>query len=245
MANKKFGTTDWNEETSNGKKERNNDNKLQYMKFVNGSNIVRIITNPKTYITHKYKQEEDSGYGDWVKCSKPLYDSCPLCDLNDAPKQRWLVGAIDRASGQFRILDIASTIYEQIKTLNKTKWGDPKKYDIEIVMNDKAPAANFYKVLPQMPEPLSEADLAIIKNFDDEELSKRCTPPKPDWVLSRINTVREQKKLTPLTTTPKVIKPKGGAPKNGKSASPVVQVNSAEDSSDENEDLDFPVAANE
>lgn len=227
--NHKFGTTDWNEDTGprKGGKFENGDNKTQYMKLVNGSNFVRIVTDPKRYITHKYKEKDDKGYGDWVKCSAPLHGSCPLCDRGDKPKKRWLVGCIDRASNQYRILDISSLIYDQIKTLNKSKWGDPKRYDVEIVMDDKAQAANFYKVLPQMPEALSTADLALVKTVNEDDLLRRCTPPEPAWVLSRINTIREKRGLTPLTSTP------ASSVKNE-------EPQKVEASTDVDEDLTFP-----
>lgn len=220
-SNHKFGTTDWNEETGPRKKGEyaggnKDENKLQYMKFVNGPNKVRIVFEPKRYITHKFKEEGDTGFGDWVKCSMPVHNACPLCDAvkrmeksnskeikdlakANKPKKRWLVGAIDRKTNQFRILDISSAIYDQIKSLNQDdEWGDPREYDINIVMNDKNPPATFYKVNPGSRKPLSEDDLAIVKSMNEEDLLKRCTPPEPDWVLSKINTLREKRNLPPL-----------------------------------------------
>lgn len=203
-SNHKFGTTDWNEETGPRRGERSNgnkdENKLQYMKFVNGPNKVRVVFEPKRYITHKFKGSEDEkGFGDWVKCSMPTHNSCPLCALKDRPKKRWLVGAIDRKSNQFRIMDISSAIYDQIKGLNQDEeWGDPREYEINIVMNDKNPPASFYKVNPGSKKPLSEEDLALVKSVKEEELLRRCTPPEPAWVLSKINTLREKRGLPAL-----------------------------------------------
>lgn len=233
--NHTFGTTDWNEETgprNKGAKPENNENKTQYMKLVNGSNLLRIFTTPKRYITHKFKEnKEEKGFGDWVKCSAPLHNSCPLCDHGDKPKKRWLVGCIDRAHNQAKILDISSLIYDQIKTLNKSKWGSPQKYDVEIVMDDKAQAANYYKVLPQMPEPLTDSDLSLIKSFNEEDLLRRCTPPEPAWVLSRINTLREKRGLPALVAT---------VPATGNVKSTSTQ--KVEDSEPE-DDMTFPVAS--
>ncbi len=198
----KFGTTDWNEETGPRKNNERpaGDNKVQYMKFVNGDNKIRIVIDPKRYITHKFKEENDPGFGDWVKCSMPLHKACPLCARKDKPKKRWLVGCIDRKSGQFRIMDISSAIYDQIKSLYQDEeWGDPKDYDLNIVMNDKNPPATYYKVNPRSKKPLSEADLAVLKSVNEEDLLRRCTPPEPAWVLSRINTLREKRGLAPLT----------------------------------------------
>lgn len=227
----KFGTTDWNEETGPRKNNDrfNGDNKVQYMKFVNGDNKIRILFDPKRYITHKYKEENDPGFGDWVKCSMPIHGSCPLCERGDKPKKRWLVGCIDRRSGQFRIMDISSAIYDQIKSLNQDEeWGSPKDYDLNIVMNDKNPPATFYKVNPRGKKPLSEEDLAILKSANEEDLLRRCTPPEPAWVLSRINTIREKRGLPHLTDTVVSVKP---------SASQKV------DESNEEDDMTFPVAS--
>lgn len=230
-SNHKFGTTDWNEETGprkGGDRAGNGDNKVQYMKFVNGDNKVRVIFDPKRYITHKYKEEGDQGFGDWVKCSMPLHKSCPLCERKDKPKKRWLVGAIDRKSGQFRIMDISSAIYDQIKSLNQDEeWGDPKEYDLNIVMNDKNPPATFYKVNPRSKKPLSEADLAIVKSASEDDLLRRCTPPEPAWVLSRINTIREKRGLSLLTDNATVAKTE--------------EPQKVEASTDTDDDLTFPV----
>lgn len=234
-SNHKFGTTDWNEETGprnkGGDRGDKGGEKLQYMKFVNGDNKVRIVFDPKRYITHKYKAEDDSGFGDWVKCSMPVHNSCPLCARKDRPKKRWLVGAIDRKTNQFRIMDISSAIYDQIKSLNQDEeWGDPKEYDLNIVMNDKNPPASYYKVNPRSKKPLSEADLAIIKSVNEEELLRRCTPPEPAWVLSKVNTLREKRGLPALEATPAEAKAAAAAEE-----APKVEASTAD------EDLTFPV----
>lgn len=215
--NHKFGTTDWNEETGprkGGDSYANKDeNRLQYMKFVNGPNKVRIVFEPNRYLTHKFKGEGDTGFGDWVKCSMPIHNTCPLCDAvkkmektdkelakYNRPKKRWLVGAIDRKLGQFRIMDISSAIYDQIKSLNQDdEWGDPREYEINIVMNDKNPPASYYKVNPGSKKPLSEEDLAILKSVKKEDLISRCGPPDPAWVISKINSLRQNRGLSQLT----------------------------------------------
>lgn len=228
----RYGTTDWNDDTS--KRSDRGDKKTQFKKLKPGSNIVRVVTDPKKYQTHKYQDKDASGqkepgYGDWCKCSKPLHGTCPLCDLGDYPKMRWYVGVIDRETNATGVLDISSLIYDQVKALNKTKWGDPKRYDLEIVMDPKAKsAAQWYKVFPQMPEPLTPAEVEMAKGISDEFLNKLCTPPTPDEVKTRINGYREKRGLPPIRTP-------GSGPSGV--ASPVGKVSVS--ASDDDGEIDF------
>jgi len=256
-SNHKFGTTDWNEETGPRKRPEHaggnkDENRLQYMKFVNGPNKLRIVFEPKRYLTHKFKEEGDAGFGDWVKCSAPVHNTCPLCDAvkriektdkdlakANKPKKRWLVGAIDRKTGLFRILDISSAIYDQIKSLNQDEeWGDPRDYDINIVMNDKNPPASYYKVNPGSKKPLSEADLAIVKSVNEEELLKRCTPPDPEWVLSKVNTLRDKRGLAPLVVSSVTVTAKPAQQVSTEVEAPEVESSTA---AADDYDLTFPV----
>jgi hypothetical protein len=196
-----FGATDWNEETSSSKKPVKYE-KTIYAKLVNGNNKMRIATDPVGYIAHKFKGVDDpTGFGDWIKCSKPLHGYCPLCELGDKQKKKWYVGVISRKTGTYEVLDITSLIYDKIKKYNKEEeWGDPKKYDITIVRDDKAPPAQFYDVLSNMPKPLSKEDLAIIEKIDPASFERLVSPPDPDWVRSRIDALRAKRNLPPIKT---------------------------------------------
>lgn len=195
MSNQKFGTSTWDEETGGkrGAQGANGDKKRDaFMRLNDGNNLVRVVTKPHLYLSHKYKEEGDPGFGDKIMCSAPLHKSCVLCDRKDRAKKRWFVGVIDRKTSQYKILDISVLVYDQLKTLNRSeKWGDPSRYDIDIVVNKTAAPANYYSVVPDPPTPLSKEDLELIKkSVNEEELDKKCTPPTPDWVLSKVNTLR-------------------------------------------------------
>ena len=121
MSNQKFGTTTWDEETGNKRGQQGDKKRDVFMRLGDGSNPVRVITKPHLYLSHKYKEEGDAGYGDKIMCSAPLHKSCPLCDRKDRAKKRWFVGVIDRKTNTYKILDISVTIYDQLKTLNRSE----------------------------------------------------------------------------------------------------------------------------
>lgn len=235
MDMKKFGITSWDEETGNKRFQQGGERKRDsFLRLEDGPNPMRIVTKPHLYLSHKYKEKDEQGYGDKVACSAPLHGSCPLCDLKDRPKKRWYVGVIDRKTNEYKLLDISVTVYDAIKELNHDEdYGDPIRYDIDIKMNSKAGATGYYNVVPKPPKPLTDSDLAIIKaNVNEEDLARRCTPPTPEWVLSRINTVREKKGLPALSVS--AAKPSA--------AVPVVDHSSDDQSSDDDESFVFPAA---
>lgn len=199
MVVQKFGQTNWEENTDAGKQGANQ-KRDEFMRLQDGSNIVRIVTQPHQYYAHKYKEEGDTGFGDKIMCSFPAHKACPLCEKKDRPKRRWFVGMIDRKTQTYKILDIGYTVYQTIQNYNnEEEYGNPSNYDLDIKVNRQGGATGYYNVLAKIPKPLSEADLKLIEAIDKESLVRRCAPPTYEQVVARWNTIREKKGQEPVT----------------------------------------------
>lgn len=186
-----FGEVSWNDDvygSSEGKK--NSNSKDLFLRLEEGSNEMRLVTQPFQYLVHKYKKEGDSGFGQKVSCSA-IHGSCPLCAMGDKAKPRWLLGVISRKTGTYKILDISFAVFSQIRKLarNTQRWGDPSKYDIDIVVDKNGGATGYYSVQPISKEPLSAADQQIKDNVDFDDLKRRVTPLSPEMVQKRIDKI--------------------------------------------------------
>lgn len=184
-----FGEVSWNDDVfggSDGKK--NTNSKDLFLRLEEGSNEMRLVTQPFQYLVHKYKKEGDTGFGQKVSCSQ-IHGSCPLCDAQDKAKPRWLLGVIARKTGTYKILDISFAVFSQIRKLarNTQRWGDPTKYDIDIVVDKNGGSTGYYSVQPVSKEPLSATDQQLKDNADLDDLKRRVTPPTADLVQKRID----------------------------------------------------------
>ena len=184
-----FGEVPWDSESFGGGDKKNS--KDTWLRLDAGPNEMRLLTQPFQYLVHKYKKENDPGFGQKVYCSM-ANGSCPLCATGDKPKQRWLLGVLSRKDGTYKILDVSYGVISGIRALvsNKKSWGDPSKYDVCIVVNKSAPPNGYYTVQPLPKEELSAADqLVRDNNVDLEDLKRRVTPPSPEQVQKRIDKI--------------------------------------------------------
>ncbi len=186
-----FGEVSWSDDVyggADGKKQVNN--KDLFLRLEEGSNEMRLVTQPHQYLVHKYKKEGDPGFGQKVSCSQ-MHGVCPLCAVGDKAKPRWLLGVISRKSGTYKILDISFAVFSQIRKLakNTQRWGDPTKYDIDIVVDKNGGPTNYYSVQPVSKEPLSAADQKIKDDADLDDLKRRVTPLSPENVQKRIDKI--------------------------------------------------------
>ena len=214
-----FGEVNWGDpDTQDGKKFANN--KDLFLRLDEGSNEVRLLTQPFQYLVHMFKKEGDTvGFGQKILCSA-LNGSCPLCALGDEAKPRWLLGVISRKTGTYKILDISRSVLTAIKKYNKNpRFGDPTKYDINIEVDKNGGATGYYSVQGLQKEPLSAADQVIKDGIDFDDLKRRVTPPTPDFVqkkMDKINGVTTSTIVTPATVTGKtaaaVVAPKAAIP---------------------------------
>jgi hypothetical protein len=235
----KYGEVSWEDEDSSSEGKKNTNSKDLFLRLDDGSNEMRLVTKPYQYLVHKYKKEGDPGFGQKVSCSK-VHGECQLCDAAEAcadpdekarmkAKQRWLLGVISRKTGTYKILDISYAVYSHIKGLAKNvqRWGDPTKYDIDIVVNKNGGPTNYYSVQPLPKEALSATDQKIKDtDVDLDDLKRRVTPLTPENVQKRLD------KINGVTSTAssKPAASKAKAPKAA--AAPVVsEVSDADDDS--------------
>lgn len=199
-----FGEVSWNDDVYTGGGERKNSKDL-FLRLSEGSNEMRLVTQPFQYLVHKYKKEGDAGWGQKVSCSA-IHGSCPLCAIGDKAKPRWLLGVISRTTGKYQILDISYAVFSQIRKLarNTQRWGDPTKYDIDIVVDKQGGPTGYYSVQPISKEPLSAEDQKIKDNVDFDDLKRRVTPLTPENVQKRIDRINgvdsSQNSSTPAET---------------------------------------------
>jgi len=196
-----FGEVSYSDDVFLGDKKNSNTKDL-FLRLEEGSNEMRLVTNPFQYLVHKYKKEGDPGYGQKVGCSQ-LNGSCPLCDAGDKAKPRWFYGVISRKTGTYKILDISFAVFSQIRKLarNTQRWGDPTKYDIDIVVDKNGGATGYYSVQPISKEPLSATDQQMKDDADLDDLKRRCTPPTVEQVQRRIEKINGQAIVGATTST--------------------------------------------
>lgn len=185
-----FGEVSWNDDVYGGSEKKQTNAKDLFLRLEEGSNEMRLITQPFQYLVHKYKKDGDPGFGQKVACSA-MHGSCPLCTLGDKAKPRWLLGVISRKTGTYKILDISFAVFSQVRKLarNTQRWGDPTKYDMDVVVDKNGGATGYYSVQPISKEPLSAADQKIKDDVDFDDLKRRVTPPTADIVQKRIDKI--------------------------------------------------------
>lgn len=224
-----FGEVDWSIDTSSSSKKFESAKDL-FLKLDKGENEVRLVGKPYQYSVHTYKREgaPASDYGQKIKCTGDT-KTCPLCLAGSKPKARWYMLAISRKSNKAKILDVGQALFSQIGNLARhARWGTPDKYDMNIQVNPKGGATGYYAAMPIEKSPLSAEDMKLIDDFDQDELSRRCTPLTADQVLKAIARIDGTAVAQPATTS---------APVQSK---PVVQAQSALEPADD--DDEFPPA---
>src|ERR1035437_6125828 len=144
-----FGEVNWTDDVFGGEGKKNVNTKDLFLRLDDGSNQMRLITQPYQYLVHKYKKnpENPKDFGMKVQCSQ-LHGSCPLCDAGDKAKPRWLLGVISRKDNTYKILDISFAVFSSIRKLakNTQHFGDPTKYDIIVEVDRNGGATGYYSV---------------------------------------------------------------------------------------------------
>jgi hypothetical protein len=187
-----FGEVSWSDDVFGGDKKNANNNKDLFLRLDEGSNEMRIVTQPFQYLVHKIKKDPNNpkDFGQKVSCSA-AHGNCPACESGDKAKPRWLLGVISRKTGTYKILDISFAVFSQIRKYarNTARWGDPTKYDIDIVVDKNGSPMSYYSVQAISKEPLSAADQMIKDAADIDDLKRRVTPLTPDQVQKRMNKI--------------------------------------------------------
>lgn len=187
-----FGEVSYSDDVYGGDNKKAGNSKDLFLRLGEGSNELRLVTAPFQYLVHKYKKDpaNTKDFGQKIGCSA-LHGECQLCTAGDKAKPRWFYGVIDRKTGTYKVLDISFAVFSQIRKLarNTQRWGDPTKYDIDIVVDKNGGATGYYSVQPISKEPLSAADQQIKDSADLDDLKRRCTPPTAEMVQKRIDKI--------------------------------------------------------
>lgn len=190
----KFGEVSWEDDSDSNFSERKQNDKDIWLKLDEGSNVVRLVTKPFQYVSHKgVKKKGEKGYGQKVYCSNPDgKGSCPACDLGYKSGQRYLLGVLN-SKLQYKILDISYQVHSQIKKLVRKVgvWGDPTKYDIDIVVDKKGGPTGYYSVQPIPHKPLSPEGVKEAGKADLVELNRKVTPPTVEQTQKRLDKILE------------------------------------------------------
>ncbi len=222
-----FGATSWDIETGPANFKKDNVKDL-YLRLEQGSNVVRIITKPHEYLVHQFKAPGTEGWGVRVLSSKfHGEDVLEQPPYNLKAKRRWLCGVIDRKTNAYKLLDISKSVFDGVRELVRdSDYGPTENYDIDIKVDKNGGATGYYKIVPKPAKPLSPADLELKQNADLDDLRRRCTPPEPAAMRTRVAAILAKAN-------------------NGSTVSkPVVQNNTVQmNTVSENEDdqFDFPI----
>jgi hypothetical protein len=196
MANFKNGEISWADTSFDSTKKTAG--KDVFLRLVPGSNVVRLLTLPYQYYQHRHEIQGGKKYGYRINCSG-ANGSCAICEMgaDHKPKRRWLFGSIDRKTGQYKILDINFSVLKSIQTYQKDEeWGDPSRYDIDIVVDPNGGSVGYYTVVAKPSKPLSAADLVLKEENGVDELLRRSTPPDPSKVVERLDKIMEEIKAS-------------------------------------------------
>ncbi len=153
-----------------------------FMALEEGSNLVRMITSPYQFYIHWAK--DATGANRKVRCA---LEGCPLCQQGERASARWYVGVLNRKSEKPAVLEIGPQIFKQMLGLaKKEKWGDPRKYDVDIERQPKG-SQPLYIVSPEPKEVLTEEEKSVAKEFLARvDLSKMSAAPSVDEVREKM-----------------------------------------------------------
>lgn len=148
---------------------------VDFMKLVNGPNVMRIVGKPSLIEVHWEKAAD----GSTKKIICPGA-GCPICKAGHAPNSRYQVKVIDRGEKEeikIKVLEQGPTVFNAIKTFAmEPEYGDPTKYDIKI-KKDGAGRETKYNVVasPKKVNLTDEERQAIEDSKSLEEINKPKT----------------------------------------------------------------------
>lgn len=138
---------------------------------------LRFITQPYQGQEHRYQSFEP------VRCARGPSLKCPMCLIPNYASTFYLLGAIDRADGNYYVFKFERDFFLDIRKLymNPT-WGDPQTFDIQIGVKSDKNGKPAPTVIPLPKRELSQQDLEIQKNVDKEFLITNTAPYPLDCV---------------------------------------------------------------
>jgi hypothetical protein len=166
----------------------------EFMRLNEGSNILRIVSNPYQYWVHTLENVNGKAF---VKqqCSKsPTEKRCPFCEMGNKSRKRYYLGVIDKKLGMYKILDLSNGVSGDIVSLTgDLDWGPPENgvfgYDLDFINKRSNPPASRISIVPKPKKPLTADEIVLAEKVDLEELDRRSTPPTYEKALERFNSL--------------------------------------------------------
>ena len=179
MADIVFGEIDWNSGDAGSGAGRASD----FMRLVEGENVVRVMGNPVQYYVHWVTTAD----GSTRKINSPIDDADLVRRLEDAGFRRkpcWLVKVLDRNDETFKLLEIGPQIYNGVRGLfNHPKWGKVTDYDVSIMRGPRG-SQPLYNVNPNPKEAIPSTLKTAYLDFNDRvNLEKLISPSDRATVL--------------------------------------------------------------
>jgi hypothetical protein len=177
-----FGEIDWNSGDVSDGSGGGQSLKSDFMRLDVGKARVRVMGNPVQFYIHWL----DTPDGKKRKVNSPISDQKLVRKLEDAGfkrRPRWLIKVLDRATNEFKLLEIGSQIYNGIKTLYLDEdWGPVTGYDITIERGTPG-TQPLYRVTPRPKSPLEASFKDDFQKFNDRvDMNKLTQPASPDSV---------------------------------------------------------------
>jgi hypothetical protein len=191
-----FGLSSFSEPAKTAFKKNNNNKredlpKVDWLRLQDGDNDIRIVTPPFKYQMVRFKTGPQDNVGKRVRCSAPVKECPAVKQAGCKPKERWLVGCIDRRDNKLKIFDMSVQVYDYLNTMeNNIKIGSPLERDINVRVNKDGAPATYYSTTHYDKTPLSEEDVALIDTIGRETLEKvlarHSMPLRPETVIKRL-----------------------------------------------------------
>lgn len=186
-----------NENSREGKSETN------YVKFVEGSNQMRILDKePKAVWVH-WLANANNGKGlsvvclgkDCPMCQKYRYDKANKIQTRDRLSRQFVINVYNRNTERVELLQKGKSIFETLATFHK-QMGDITGYDMNIVKAGKG-LDTKYTLLPVMQsQPIPEG----LELYDLDEVTQTFDPLVVELLISGM-TIEDAKKTVGGDTT--------------------------------------------
>jgi hypothetical protein len=165
-----------------------------FMKLLEGDNVVRVVTNPYQFVVHWVK--DSNGANKRIRCS---IKDCPLCKQGIKSQFRWYIGVINRKTKNAEILEISHQIYEGIKGYAKSpdwnvfhthEWGKVMGYDINIRRGAKGANPLYNVIASPKHRNLTDDEAELVKAFFERVAIEKFTQPStPEDILEKVGSL--------------------------------------------------------
>ena len=186
-----------NENLREGKSETN------YVKFVEGSNQMRILDKePKAVWVH-WLANANNGKGlsvvclgkDCPMCQKYRYDKANKVQTRDRLSRQFVINVYNRNTERVELLQKGKSIFEPLATFHK-QMGDITGYDINIVKAGKGLDTKYTLVPVIQSQPIPEG----LELYDLDEVTQTFDPLVVELLISGM-TIEDAKKTVGGDTT--------------------------------------------